>query len=440
MLQSNALSAIRDDGLNNQAKYDELKRTLRDLISLLGENDRLFQDTEIIDFFFNTLKGHTIKDIIILKNILLNSRNFPFNLAEIKIMLEDEDIGQGILLKALNNTIDDYIQLAEFRKGMLKNPPPINDMGRRSMYIGKLSDVEEVIAKSVPWETQDNEQRNALKALFSPEEIKYFQILNISKNQDTDTLKEIIQGEKESFSDIKYKLYALMQLKALGGTVDGLTTLGTLVTDTLKLIKEKAFVIGGVNSGTSNFDLRALTVGISLILTEILSNTGTEFAELNVKAQELYKAISQAIFVVTSGVVPSDSELVFSKSFLSRGRINTLYDCIAHELGHNYFKLLGLNLDNSDRTSTFHEFIAFTMQGLFAQNITSGQVTKIFKNIFFPPTWFRNGIPFLMLLSAVLLAIFSITSVMGVTSAIVLTIIGMWIIGVKNLFSFSVSR
>ncbi|MDR1474867.1 MAG: ABC transporter permease [Endomicrobium sp.] len=321
---------------------------------------------------------------------------------------------------------------SEFRKEMLKNPPLINDDARRDEYIMSLSAIEEAIAKSAGPDTYDKTQN-----LFSKEEIEYFKILNIAKSEDgQETLKEII-GRKNL--DIKYKLYALMHLQTLGGNVDE-RILNELIPKTLAWIKDKKFIIGDVDSGTSNFDLRALTTGISLILTLILNKSSSEsFKELNNdgKAKDLYTRISEAIFVVTGAFVPGDSKLAFSTKFLPRANINTLYDCIAHELGHNYFELMGLEFSDNDGVSTFHEFVAFTMQGLSSQNVTSGQITKIFRNIFSFPTWFRYGVV-LILVPAILLIIFPIASIVGVVSAIVLTAIAGWVIGVKNIFSFSV--
>jgi hypothetical protein len=335
--------------------------------------------------------------------------------------------------------------LIKYRKKMLKNPPLINgSYAEKKQYITNLLAIEEAIAREVNNWTAPNNTLSLSESL-SKEEQEYFKIMKMSIDNDITNLQNRVDKDEDKDKDkniIKYRLYAFMQLQMAGVEVDEQVR-KNLIADTREAIQNKAFTIGSVDSGTSVFDLRALTTGISLILTNDLSKTiddGDSFKNL-ISNTGIYERISKAIFVKQEGVVLGNSSLIFSEIFLSSDNINTLYDCIAHELGHNYFNLMGLDFSrNSNTNDAFHEFIAITMQGLFSQKITDGRITKVFRNMFSFSTlskWIIGILAVATIVLAIAMMVTSVSMIFIIISSVVLMLMMVYLMVYKNLFSFS---
>jgi hypothetical protein len=148
---------------------------------------------------------------------------------------------------------------------MLKDPPLLSDKEKRDQYKQILS----IIEKAIDWDI------STLLNQFSSEEKDYFKILKMSININEGTnltgLQDIVSGTQ----DIKYRLYAFMHLQSKGKNISDDVdtdnqTRKDLIDKTLKKIRDSSFDIGSVKKGTNNFDLRALTTGINLILTTTL--------------------------------------------------------------------------------------------------------------------------------------------------------------------------
>jgi hypothetical protein len=171
------------------------------------------------------------------------------------------------------------------------------------------------------------------------------------------------------------------------------------IEDIFQSIKDKTFVIGDADSGTANFDLRALATGINLILVTTLTRVmPDDFSVNDAQLKALYEKIAGATFFKTYlGINHGLSSLEFSRDLISD---KLLYEIIAHELGHNYLEKIGIRW-NAERDRTFQEFFAYAMQGFFAHNINNS--TSSITSFMLKSQTFRKIFPSIVFIGIVFL-------------------------------------
>ncbi|MCL1973084.1 MAG: hypothetical protein FWG57_08915 [Endomicrobia bacterium] len=183
-----------------------------------------------------------------------------------------------------------------------------------------------------------------------------YDYLHILVNRENNVYLRKVFNDKTK--ELKYRLFAMMYLKANGQTISD--------TDTVSITNEFEKVVTTFEIG-NNFDLRAAAMGTHLFLTKEF-----KFIAVN-QYNDLFKKIASSIIVAQAehDKVGANSRLIFTKA-------SAVIDIIAHELGHTYLEFLVPKLDiiisKTDRT--FHELFAFTIMGVIVEKLGNLQPFK----------------------------------------------------------------
>jgi hypothetical protein len=151
------------------------------------------------------------------------------------------------------------------------------DDNKIKVYKERLSKIEEIIVRAMQFNEDNVTLDNSSNFSFSMDELEYFAILKMSIENNISALKGIVS---DGTKDIKYRLYTYMQLEAgkakkmrerekireEAAQAEEVGVTKSLIEASLAKIKDSAFNIESVESGTSNL----LTAGINLILTTTL--------------------------------------------------------------------------------------------------------------------------------------------------------------------------
>ncbi|MDR1941814.1 MAG: hypothetical protein LBQ47_05765, partial [Endomicrobium sp.] len=321
-------------------------------------------EKELVDFYSSAqLKPEQITELLatqseILKQAMLDFSIYPadfFAMSKLEILAMRKKY--DVLLHSLNNVIKDnplsnynVNSLAKLRKMLIENAPMINDI-KVSDYQSIISIIDMQIARGM--NLLSDVEKNAL---FSERELEYLNIEAAAVNRNNDSLKNVV---KDTTINIKLRLFAFMHLNLNKADFNDENALLKLIDEFQKEAKADSVKIA------DNYDLRAVSTGVHLLLSSYLKEGNPKFNILY-SDKTIYSTISKSVIVNSwEGDGAGEFQVKLgANSYLQYARHMSGIETIAHELGHNYLYLFNFYSSFSQTEKTIHEFVAYLSESL----------------------------------------------------------------------------
>ncbi|MDR1417835.1 MAG: hypothetical protein LBI80_01535 [Endomicrobium sp.] len=361
----NSLIAL-EDALSKEIKESEQKEIVREIAVKLRD------------------KSQISKEEITYLESLKNSAAYQGD-ALVEAIKIDLELGKAISLDFASKVLreDQLNQLADYftklRKDLLENYAPAFSTDQEKIYRDRLTVLDNAIAAILSEEK--------LRQKF-PTDYQYFIVTKYSKNQ-----AKLTQILKDNRSELKARLYAYGYLKVMGiNDQDDYTQSEQMLSAIKDMLKDRKLQIG-----SNYFDLRACELAINIVISkEVLTKASknVNMAQYNEENKDTYGLIMSSIFAQEGLIANAHSGLVFEKrswfnKFIDKvtgvDEYEDIYQIIAHELGHDQLRALGVDGESSS-VSMFHEFFADTVAGLFISKSLKQSVNKLFSSIMY--LWF----------------------------------------------------